>query len=102
MSNNLNDEVVANQNEYTCSPVSALSIESTIYAQNEPLKVFPNPATDKIKVLFSEPIQSIKLYSINGVFIKKELVNGYIDVSDLPIGVYFITVNQYHIKFLRQ
>ena len=101
-SNNLNDEVVANQNEYTCSPVSALSIESTIYAQNEPLKVFPNPATDKIKVLFSEPIQSIKLYSINGVFIKKELVDGYIDVSDLPIGVYFITVNQYHIKFLRQ
>jgi hypothetical protein len=63
--------------------------------------VTPNPASDKIKVLFSEPIQSIKLYSISGAFIKKELLNGYIDISDLQKGLYFISVNhRYHHKFL--
>ena len=100
--NNLNEAVEVNQYAYSCNPVSSLTIDPSVYNQNVLLKVFPNPATDKIKVLFSEPIQSIKLYSINGSFIKKELVNGYIDVSDLAMGLYFISVNQYHIKFLKQ
>ena len=47
-------------------------------------------------------MKSIKLYSINGAFIKKKLINGYIDVSDLAMGLYFIFVNQYHVKFLKQ
>jgi len=65
--------------------------------------VIPNPASDKIKVLFSEPIQSIKLYSTTGAFIKKELLNAHIDVSDLQKGLYFISVNhRYHHKFLKQ
>lgn len=100
--NNLNDAVEVNQYAYLCNPVSSLTIDPSVYYQNVLLKVFPNPVTDKIKVLFSEPIKSIKLYSINGSFIKKELINGYIDVSDLAIGLYFISVNQYHFKFLKQ
>jgi len=55
-----------------------------------------------VEIIFSEPIKSIKLYSITGSFINKQLINGYIDVSDLPIGVYFLSVNQYPIKFLKQ
>jgi len=32
---------------------------------------------------------------------KKELLNGYIDISDLQKGLYFISVNdRYHHKFL--
>ena len=100
--NNLNEAVEVNQYAYSCNPVSSLTIDPSVYNQNVLLKVFPNPVTDKIKVLFSEPIKSIKLYSINGSFIKKELINGYIDVSDLAIGLYFISVNQYHFKFLKQ
>jgi len=100
--NNLNDDIEVNQYTHPCNPVSSLSIAPSVYNQNVILKVIPNPANDKIRVLFSEPIKSIKLYSVNGSYLKKELVNGYIDVSDLQIGVYFITVNQYHIKFLKQ
>ena len=66
------------------------------------LKVIPNPATDKIKILFSEPIKSINLYSINGLLIKRQVLNGYIDVSDLQSGVYILTVNNYHFKLLKQ
>ncbi|MDG2314206.1 MAG: glycosyl hydrolase, partial [Flavobacteriaceae bacterium] len=100
--NNLNDEVLTNQYTNTCNPVSSLSTPADDYTQNVTLKVIPNPATNKIKIIFSEPIKSIKLYSITGSFINKQLINGYIDVSDLPIGVYFLSVNQYPIKFLKQ
>jgi hypothetical protein len=98
----LNDEVLTNQYTNTCNPVSSLSTPADDYTQNVTLKVIPNPATNKIKIIFSEPIKSIKLYSITGSFINKQLINGYIDVSDLPIGVYFLSVNQYPIKFLKQ
>lgn len=100
--NNLNDEVLTNQYTNICNPVSSLSTPADDYTQNVTLKVIPNPATNKIKIIFSEPIKSIKLYSITGSFINKQLINGYIDVSDLPIGVYFLSVNQYPIKFLKQ
>jgi hypothetical protein len=100
--NNLNTEVVVNQYVYSCDPTSSLSFESDIYAQKASLKVIPNPATNKIKLLFSEPIYSIKLYNINGLRIQKELESGYIDVSDLSEGVYFISVNHSHFKFLKQ
>ena len=67
------------------------------------LMVLPNPASDKIEVLFSEPIYFVKLYTITGALIKKELLNGFIDISDLQKGVYFISVNhRYHHKFLKQ
>jgi hypothetical protein len=100
--NNLNTEVVVNQYVYSCDPTSSLSFESVIYAQRASLKVIPNPATNKITLLFSEPIYSIKLYNINGLRIQKELESGYIDVSDLSEGVYFISVNHSHFKFLKQ
>jgi hypothetical protein len=84
-----------------CIPANSLSIENEAQAQNPTLKVFPNPATDKLKILFSEPIKSINLYSVNGLFIKKKIVNGYIDISDLAKGLYFLSLNQHNIKFLK-
>ena len=78
-----------------------MSIENEAQAQNTTLKVFPNPATDKFKILFSETIKSIKLYTVNWIFIKKKVVNGYIDISDLAKGLYFLSLNQHNIKFLK-
>jgi len=100
--NNLNDETLVNQYTYSCTPDNPLSVNSNVYNQNVTLKVIPNPATDKIKILFSEPIKSINLYSINGLLIKRQVLNGYIDVSDLQSGVYILTVNNYHFKLLKQ
>jgi hypothetical protein len=100
---NLSNEDIINNVEYLCEPENVLSDSLLAIADVNKLTVTPNPASDKIKVLFSEPIQSIKLYSITGAFIKKELLNGYIDISDLQKGLYFISVNQrYHRKFLKQ
>ena len=100
---NLSNEDIINNFEYLCEPENVLSESLLAIADVNKLTVTPNPASDKIKVLFSEPIQSIKLYSITGAFIKKELLNGYIDISDLQKGLYFISVNQrYHLKFLKQ
>ena len=100
--NNLNDEIIVNQFTYSCTPFKTLSINTGIDNKNISLKVIPNPATDKIKILFSEPIKSIKLYSMNGSLIKRQLLNGYIDVSDLKRGVYILSLNNYHFKLLKQ
>ena len=102
-SDNLSNKDIINNFEYLCEPENVLSDNLLAIADVHKLTVTPNPASDKIKVLFSEPIQSIKLYSITGAFIKKELLNGYIDISDLQKGLYFISVNhRYHHKFLKQ
>ena len=42
------------------------------------------------------------MYNINGQSIKKTPSDTYIEVSDLPAGVYFITVNGRHTKFLKR
>jgi hypothetical protein len=99
--NNLTGQVDINHYSPICIPANSLSIENEAQAQNPTLKVFPNPATDKLKILFSEPIKSINLYSVNGLFIKKKIVNGYIDISDLAKGLYFLSLNQHNIKFLK-
>ena len=99
--NNLTSQVDINHYSPICIPANSLSIENEAQAQNPTLKVFPNPATDKLKILFSEPIKSINLYSVNGLFIKKKIVNGYINISDLAKGLYFLSINQHNIKFFK-
>jgi len=99
--NNLTAQEDVNHYSPICIPANSLSIENEAQAKNPTLKVFPNPATDKLKILFSETIKSIKLYTVNGIFIKKKVVNGYIDISDLAKGLYFLSLNQHNIKFLK-
>lgn len=100
--NNLNDDTVVNQFTYSCTPNNTLSMHTDIVNQNVILKIIPNPAIDKIKILFSEPIKSIKLYSMNGSLIKRQVLNGYVDVSDLQSGIYILILNNYHFKLLKQ
>lgn len=100
---NLSNELIVNDYEFFCEPDNSLSNAQVSRAVDNILMVVPNPSSDKIKVLFSEPIHSIKLYDMNGSVIKKTLLNGVIDVSDLHKGLYFIRVNHhYHYKFLKQ
>ena len=99
---NLSNELVVNNFDYLCEPDNSLSNGPDPSVVGKRLTIIPNPGSEKIKVLFSDTIYSIKLYNINGLLIKRELVNGYIDVSDLSKGVYFISVNQHHFKFLKK
>ena len=99
---NLSNEVLVNDYEFFCEADNSLSNDQVSRADETLLMVLPNPASDKIEVLFSEPIYSVKLYTITGALIKKELLNGFIDISDLQKGVYFISVNHhYQYKFLK-
>ena len=65
------------------------------------MKSYPNPTSEIIKILISQEIKNINIYSINGVQIKIKPQNEYIDVSNLKEGVYIIKVNQYYSKFLK-
>ena len=100
--NNLIDETSLNQFSPSCSQGNMLSNGPTLITENKILKVFPNPATESVKVTFTFPIRDFKLYNISGLLINKELIQGQIDVSDLPTGMYIIVVDNQHCKFLKK
>lgn len=62
------------------------------------IKVFPNPAADKINIIITDNNYSsveLTFYSTLGILIKKEIVNfqtGQIDISNLKDGLYIISV----------
>ena len=101
-SNNLIDETSLNQFSSPCSPENELSNGPTLITENKKLKVFPNPATESVKLTFTFPIRDFKMYNISGLLINKELIQGQIDVSDLPTGMYIIVVDHQRCKFLKK
>ena len=96
------DETSLNQFSSSCSPENELSNGPTLITENKKLKVFPNPATESVKLTFTFPIRDFKMYNISGLLINKELIQGQIDVSDLPTGMYIIVVDHQHCKFLKK
>lgn len=59
--------------------------------QHNGLQVFPNPATDKIQITFSEPIRSVEVFNCIGKRILYLLPNNShseLDVSSLSPGLY--------------
>ena len=65
------------------------------------IRLYPNPATDKIIIDFSENIYSevlIELFNANGVKVQvsTQFVNGALQVNrnDLPAGLYFVKITQ--------
>ena len=101
-SNNLIEETLLNQFSLSCNPDNVLSDGPTFSLENKTLKVFPNPATKSVKVIFPFPIRDFKMYNISGLLIHKKLVQGSVDVSDLPAGMYIIVVDHQHCKFLKK
>ena len=101
-SNNLMDETSLNHFSLSCNPDNVLSDGPTFSLENKTLKVFPNPATKSVKVIFPFPIRDFKMYNISGLLIHKKLVQGSVDVSDLPAGMYMIVVDHQHCKFLKK
>ena len=100
--NNLSNELLLNDYDPQCTIDNSLSINSNDIHDNYNIRVFPNPASEWIKIIISSPIRDFKMYNINGQSINKTLLDNFMDVSDLPAGVYFITVNGRHTKFLKR
>ena len=58
------------------------------------LKLYPNPATDKIYISSKKPLSALALYDVYGkLVLKKENNANSIDVSHLNSGVYFLEVS---------
>ncbi|BDD01883.1 InlB B-repeat-containing protein [Persicobacter psychrovividus] len=81
--------------------------EEEVIASNDPkntLKVYPNPATDIIKVQ-AEAGAAIRIFNLNGQQVLKQAATEnqqVINVSALPTGVYVIHVNQQVTKFVKK
>ena len=101
-SNNLIDEIQINHHETVCMTENSLTDNAPVISNNDVLLVYPNPATQMIRIVFSSLIRKFEIFNINGVFINKEIVNGFIDISDLAPGLYIIKVNNYHSKFIKK
>jgi len=54
--------------------------------------LYPNPTQNILNIDSQEPIDSVRIYSINGSLIK-ETSNPSISVSELPVGLYFAQIN---------
>jgi hypothetical protein len=74
-------------------------IVSLNFEQGLQLSVFPNPATDLIKVKLDgisnwEEIEDVKIIDLSGkiVYISKKMINGEIHVSQLPVGAYIVSL----------
>lgn len=99
---NLDHSPVINNYIYTCEDFdSALSIDQDQGLSNSEIRIFPNPAVDKINIVTSKPIYKIDIYALHGKLIKKEVFNESIDISSLKAGVYILKVNQYYFRFIK-
>lgn len=85
-------DIIANFKQYT-------DIDNTTY---ETLSVFPNPATDYISITGTKNgIYSI--YNTFGNLMKQGKFNGEnISISELPIGIYFLRINNTTIRFIKK
>ena len=67
------------------------------------LKLYPNPATDKINVSTKMKISRLVLYDVYGkLVLKKENNTNSIDVSRLNSGVYFLEVSSNNEKVVKK
>ncbi|WP_010182995.1 choice-of-anchor Q domain-containing protein [Aquimarina agarilytica] len=86
-----------NWGETTASGQKSLSEKNITYS------LYPNP-TDSNNLVFIDGVKNkdtVSIYDINGAFVAtKTINNGAIEVSELAIGIYFITVNNRSLKLI--
>ena len=71
------------------TPNMALSLPGEL---EKHLVLFPNPATDELKVLSSEPIVHVEIYNMIGnKVMQTQISNKSINVAELNTGVYIFT-----------
>jgi hypothetical protein len=76
------------------------------FQDEKPLSVYPNPATDQLKVEFKAEnamVPEIKIFDLTGKMVRhfdKEFILNHevfkadLDISDLNTGIYFVKVIQ--------
>ena len=90
------DYVRVYQEVVLSSTAKDLDLDST-------LKLYPNPATDKIYISSKRPLSVLALYDVYGkLILKKEYNANSIDVSQLNSGVYFLEVSSNSEKVVKK
>ncbi|WP_395092001.1 T9SS type A sorting domain-containing protein [Vaginella massiliensis] len=59
--------------------------------QKEVIKVYPNPASDKIHI-HAENIEAVALYDLKGAEINVKIKNGIINIAHLEKGIYILKI----------
>ena len=58
------------------------------------VRLYPNPATHSLFIESSQTIEKISIYNVNGQVINElNSVNNSIDVSEFPVGLYFLRMS---------
>ncbi|WP_052467176.1 T9SS type A sorting domain-containing protein [Psychroserpens damuponensis] len=83
---------------------SSLGLNDEVYISE--LKLYPNPATDKLFVSTTEQVEHLVIYNIRGQLVKQaNTINDGIEVSNLNTGLYMIQIktsnNIINKKFLK-
>ncbi len=58
------------------------------------LRISPNPVTNRIDLRNLKEVESVEVMTMDGAVVAYPLVDGAIDVSDLPSGVYALVANK--------
>ncbi|MGZ3920590.1 MAG: T9SS type A sorting domain-containing protein [Bacteroidia bacterium] len=88
-------------------------MNTAVKEQNESynkLQIFPNPATDKFKVVLptqENPVDYIEIYNPLGVLMKRGEFKTDINVNDLKMGLYVVLIYSDqkligHVKLLKE
>ncbi|MFL5751930.1 MAG: VPS10 domain-containing protein [Bacteroidia bacterium] len=84
--------------------IQSIGIKEYASAELIDLKLYPNPAADKLTVSASGQIRSVSVYSMQGKFISGAL-SPSLNVSELPAGTYiaevFIENKKYRKQFIK-
>jgi hypothetical protein len=93
--NPLDDDLNANGTADFLDPLVTLSTVS--FETLDGISIYPNPATTEltIKNVTDFEVQSVRLYTVNGVLIQSIVGSKALEpisVTDLPSGIYFLTV----------
>jgi hypothetical protein len=69
----------------------------------ELVKLFPNPANDKIRIEGLEGENSIQIYNAYGMLVKTVSINGddEIDISELTAGYYILRIGRHAMRFVK-
>ncbi len=71
-------------------------------AADQKFVIYPNPAVDKLNIsIIDNKNETIKLYSITGKLIYQIPFTNELNISDLPVGMYLIEINNEIQKFIK-
>ncbi|MFA6569788.1 MAG: T9SS type A sorting domain-containing protein [Bacteroidota bacterium] len=68
---------------------------------NNNIEIYPNPATDHLKIQGAETGDKVQIFSVLGEKMSENIYNGSVDISGLQSGFYFVRIGNKYLKFVK-